>query len=71
MRLLAAGLLVGIALSLAAVQLSSKTFFGVSATDPWTYAAVAALLAAVSWLANYIPARRITRSTPYTVLRQE
>ena len=71
MKLVTAGLIAGVALSLGLVRLTSTTLFGVSPTDPSTYVGVAALLAAVAWLANYYPARRITRSTPYAVLRQE
>jgi putative ABC transport system permease protein len=71
MKLVTAGLVVGVVISLALVRISSKTLYGVSPTDPMTYAAVAVLLAAVAWVANYYPARRITRSTPYTILRQE
>jgi putative ABC transport system permease protein len=71
MKPVTAGLVAGVALSLAATSLTSKTLFGVSPTDPLTYAVVAGLLAAVAWMANYYPARRITRSAPYAVLRQE
>ena len=71
MKLVTAGLIAGVALSLGLVRLSSTALFGVSPTDPLTYVGVAALLAAVAWMANYYPARRITRSTPYAVLRQE
>jgi putative ABC transport system permease protein len=71
MKLVTAGLIAGVALSLGLVRVSSTTLFGVSSTDPLTYVGVAALLAAVAWMANYYPARRITRSTPYAVLRQE
>jgi hypothetical protein len=45
--------------------------FGVSATDPLTYAAVALFLAAVAALASWIPARRATRIDPMEALRHE
>jgi len=45
--------------------------YGVSATDPLTYALVAAFLAAVALAASWLPARRATRVQPTVALRQE
>ena len=45
--------------------------FGVTGTDTITYAAVAALVMAVSLFATWVPARRATRVAPVTALRSE
>jgi ABC-type lipoprotein release transport system permease subunit len=45
--------------------------FHVSARDPWTVAAVLAMLAAVAMLAAWVPSRRAARVNPVEALRQE
>ena len=71
MKLLVLGMVGGIALSAVLVRLTSASLYEVGLTDPVTYGVVLVLLGAVAWLANYLPARRITRMAPYAVLRQE
>jgi putative ABC transport system permease protein len=63
------GLLVGIAASLLLGKAISGLLFGVTATDPATYASIAALLLAVGCAASYGPARRATRVDPVAALR--
>jgi len=64
-----AGAAVGLALSLLAGRALSAFLFGLSATDPVTYAAVAAALVAVSLLASYLPARSAARLDPARTLQ--
>jgi len=71
MRLVAAGTALGVAGALATSRLVSAMLFGVSAADPLTYGAVVMILAAVAFIACYIPALRATRVDPITALRAE
>ena len=66
-----AGLALGLAGALATSRLLEGWLFGVKPHDPWTLAAVAAVLMATALLAGYGPARRASRLDPATVLRSE
>ena len=65
------GILFGLAASFGVTRLLSSQLYGVKATDPWIFAAVALLLSIVAALAAYVPARRAARVDPITVLRHE
>jgi len=66
-----AGLAGGVAGALAITSTLSTLLFGVTATDPWTFASVAGALAVVALLASYLPARRAAWVDPMTALRNE
>jgi putative ABC transport system permease protein len=59
----------GLVASLALTRFMKGMLFGVTASDPLTFATVAALLLAVAWLACWIPARRATQIDPLAALR--
>ena len=71
MRMVAAGLVLGLLASLALTRVMSSLLFNVSATDPATFILVSLLLAVVAFLASYLPARRATRVDPMVALRYE
>jgi putative ABC transport system permease protein len=71
LALVLVGVVLGLLGSLVLTRVLSSLLYGVSATDPLTFAAIAALLMIVSWVACYIPARRAARVDPLTALRYE
>jgi predicted permease len=69
--LTAVGLAAGFVLSIAVATALRGVLFGVTPTDGPTYAGVFALLACVSLVASYLPARRASRIDPVQALRQD
>jgi predicted permease len=71
MKLVLAGLAIGLLGTLAITRLLTGLLYGVSATDPFTFVFVAAILLAVALFACWIPARRATKVDPIIALRCE
>ena len=65
------GVILGLAAALALSRVVSSLIYGVRATDPLTFAAVALLLLIVGVLATILPAYRATRIEPVRILREE
>jgi len=71
LRLTALGLVIGSALSLMSGRALRSLLFGVTATDPVTYAGVVTVLACASLVACWIPGWRASRVDPMAALREE
>jgi putative ABC transport system permease protein len=69
--LAAAGIVVGVGAGIGLMRLLRSMLFGVSSTDPVTFASVAILLMLVALAACYLPARRAMRVDPMVALRHE
>jgi predicted permease len=71
MALTGIGLLAGALLALAMIPLVKAELYGVGAADPLSFAAAALVLASVTLVAAYLPARRVLRIDPMSALRYE
>ncbi|MEO8026819.1 MAG: ABC transporter permease [Bryobacteraceae bacterium] len=69
--MLAAGLVLGVVLTLGVSRTAESLLYGLSARDPLTLGAAMALLAVAALAASYLPAWRASRIDPMTALREE
>jgi ABC-type antimicrobial peptide transport system permease subunit len=67
----AAGIVIGVALAAALTRLLEPYLFGISVSDPITYAGILVFLGVISLGATWVPARRAGRIEPASVLRGE
>ncbi|MDT7603415.1 MAG: hypothetical protein QOF61_1412 [Acidobacteriota bacterium] len=71
LKLVMIGVAVGLAASMVLTRVMSSLLFGVSSTDPATFAIISLVLVGAGVLASYIPARRATKVDPMIALRYE
>jgi len=70
-QLTIAGIALGLALALGLTRFIAGMLYGISPTDPFTVAEVAGLLAVISILACFLPARRAMRINPVSAIREQ
>ncbi|MFO8173723.1 MAG: ABC transporter permease, partial [Longimicrobiales bacterium] len=71
MILAGAGIGIGLVGALGLTRLMEAFLFGISSTDPMTFASVSGVLALVALLATWLPARRAARTDPVQAIRYE
>ena len=69
LALTAAGIVIGVLGALAVTRLMASLLYGVTSTDPSTFAVTIGVLTLVAFVAGYVPARRASRVHPMTALQ--
>jgi ABC-type antimicrobial peptide transport system permease subunit len=71
MRLVAAGIMIGLFASYGLMRFLASQIWGVSVTDPWTFAAVVIMISIVGLIACVLPARAAAKVDPLVAIRYE
>lgn len=71
LNLIVTGIILEVLASLALTRFIASQLWGVKATDPWTFVAVAVIILSVGLAACFFPARRATQVDPLVALRYE
>jgi len=67
----AGGITLGLAGAFALTRLMASMLYGISPSDPFTFALISIVLAAVALAASYLPSRRAMLLEPVSALRHE
>ncbi|HEX7707099.1 MAG TPA: ABC transporter permease [Thermoanaerobaculia bacterium] len=71
LRLVILGLAIGVAVALVATRVMTSLLYGVTPSDPVTFASICLLIGGIAILASYVPASRATRVDPLVAIRYD